>query len=83
MVTIDQEKARLNYAVDEFAAAMKKRLFEKADADYAGWDGNTPVEEIKNEMGNDVAVLQKNLFPSHLPVDIANWSMMIWVRNQE
>lgn len=83
MVAIDQEKARLNYAVDEFAAAMKKRLFEKADTGYAGWDGNTPVEQIENEIGKDVGVLRKNLLSSQLPVDIANRSMMIWVRNQD
>jgi len=44
------EKRKLNKAVDEFAYEMKKRLFQKADEGYSGWDDDKYIEYIEEKL---------------------------------
>jgi hypothetical protein len=63
-------------AVDRFAEAMKKKLSEKRDQGYGGWNDKDLCPDGR---------LQKYL-GAHLgkgdPVDIGNFAMMIWNRGE-
>lgn len=51
----EAEKQRLAAAIDEFAADMKARAFQKVDEGYLGWDdpdgwlNTSPITRLHNE----------------------------------
>ncbi len=72
------EKQRLSDAVDEFAEAMKKRLFTKQKQGWLGWDNEYraerefPISMLKNASHALDTKSTKSL------IDTANFAMMIW-----
>lgn len=84
---MDDEKQRLSDAVDRFAEAMKKRLFEKADEGFRGWD------DLNYNMhdGVQIRMFRKASFiwnltvdgylPSKVFIDVANFIMMLWLHH--
>jgi hypothetical protein len=53
---INLEKARMDFATDELDAELENLLFEKADDDFSGWDGEHS-QQFENEMRNTVLIL--------------------------
>lgn len=70
------EKADIEAAVDNFAAAMKKRMLSKAKQGWRGWDTcypNIPSRLQRNAASAALHGDQKSC------VDVANFAMMIWL----
>lgn|GEM_PF-1486003 len=72
---LEDEIARLNAAVDQFAAAMKARLAEKARAGWTGWDDPANVSEIYTALLAHAAGVP---MAAGQEVDVANFAMMLW-----
>jgi hypothetical protein len=79
MVTNMSDKEKRDNAVDAFAKEMKKRLDEKAEQGYTGWDGEYPDHSLMDEIFKDV--LNENYTLVEKSVDIANRLMMLWYRD--
>ena len=77
------ELERLNAAVDEFSAAMKRRLNEKMLEGYMGWDGGHPEEDLIEQIEDDLVNIGMDADDDKkVCVDIANRAMMMfWRRN--
>ena len=72
---------KLNYAVDEFALEMKRRLSEKAEEGYRGWSGKSPTtEKLMLDANKDTCKILKYEKVSQHCVDVANRLMMVWWR---
>ena len=75
-MTIDaaaqEEIARLNAAVDEFAGEMKARLREQALAGYRGWDDPAQYERILEMLVRRAPAAEGE------EVDTANLAMILW-----
>ena len=65
-----------NIGVDAFAKAMKKKLAEKRKQGRGGWDDpkQCTVESLCMMLSDHIKKADM--------VDIANFAMMIWYRNQ-
>jgi len=76
----DFQRDRLIAAVDEFAAAMKKRLIYKADVKgYHGWDtwlNSSILSLLVDAMKKPITLDTK---PYKL-IDLANFAMFLWLR---
>lgn len=73
------ERAKLEAAVEKFAAAMKKRLLAKAKQGWSGWEDCLPDIEARLQRNAASAALngdQKSC------VDAANLAMIIWIKGQ-
>lgn len=68
------EKGRLYGAVDEFAYAMRQRLYAKADEGFTGWDDEeaAPTHRLREML--------KLAYREDRWVDVANIAMMLWRR---
>lgn len=75
---VKQEIARLHEAVDLFAATMKVKLSEKAEAGWTGWDKPESSIKIWNAMLAQGAAIP---LAKGQEVDIANLAMMLWFLN--
>lgn len=75
---VQQEIARLNEVVDQFAAAMKAKLVEKAEEGWTGWDRPESSIKIWNAMLAQGAAVP---LARGQEVDIANLAMMLWLLN--
>lgn len=75
---VEQEIARLNNAVDEFAAAMKAKLEQKAREGWGGWDQLGAKDKIYHAMLAQGAGVP---FANGQEVDIANLAMMLRLWN--
>jgi hypothetical protein len=75
-MTIDLETqdeiARLNRAVDDFASEMKARLREQAIKGYRGWDDPENYQRILSMMMQHATVAEGE------EVDAANLAMILW-----
>jgi hypothetical protein len=75
-MTIDletqEEIARLNRAVDDFASEMKARLREQAIKGYRGWDDPENYQRILAMMMQHATVAEGE------EVDAANLAMILW-----
>jgi hypothetical protein len=75
-MTIDpatqEEIARLDQAVDDFASEMKARLREQARKGYRGWDDPENYQRIVEMMVKHAAVAAGE------EVDVANLAMILW-----
>ena len=78
---VSEEIDLLNAAVDQFAAAMKARLAQKAHEGWSGWNDPANANAIYTAMlahgaGVPMAAGQE--------IDVANFAMMLWrFRQQE
>jgi hypothetical protein len=72
---VAEEIARLNTAVDQFAAAMKARLAEKAKEGWSGWDDPSNVSDIYTALLAHAAGVP---LAARQEVDVANFAMMLW-----
>ncbi len=70
-----EETAKIEKAVDEFAAFMKRRLRAKLKQGYRGWDNRNLVFGKKFHHSLAMDVIQR---PRQKAVDIANRAMMLW-----
>ena len=70
------EKQSLEDAVDEFAAAMKKRLLSKQKQGWYGWDQPNIYNTSNRLLRNASQVVVRN-DPKSM-VDVANLAMMLW-----
>lgn len=75
---VEQEIERLNGAVDEFAAAMKAKLAEKAREGWTGWDDLRAKDGIYTAMLAQGAAIK---YAEGQEIDIANLAMMLWRLN--
>lgn len=73
------ESEKLNTAVNEFSAAMKKRLQEKMEQGWRGWDDPNAILDIELING----IKNKATCPDleYQTVDIASICMMLWKRH--
>lgn len=60
-----------DFAVDRMAAAMKKKLAEKREQGYGGWE-HCEASNLRNKLYNH---MEKGD-----PLDVANFCMMLWNR---
>lgn len=67
--------ARLDAAVDAFAAAMKSKLVAKAQEGRKGWDDPHAREAIYTAMLAHAAGVP---MAAGQEVDVANFAMMLW-----
>ena len=81
------EEDKLCVAVDEFAAAMKKRLWAKEKQGFSGWDrGDITAYAIPTRLFGKAAELyalinyseKRPEIKDKLLIDIANFAMMLW-----
>jgi len=72
---VEEEIVRLNTAVDQFAAAMKARLADKARAGWTGWDDPSNVNTIHTALLAHAAGVP---LAAGQEVDVANFAMMLW-----
>ena len=79
MTELEQEIARLNEAVDAFAAVMKAKLAKKANDGFHGWDKPVFRHAIVSDLINKVNGVE---FDRAQAVDIANFAMMLWHQEQ-
>lgn len=70
------EQQYLDEAVDEFAAAMKKRLHSKQKLNWTGWDGRGMMDEFYDRMLRNAAQALVKEDKQSL-VDVANFAMML------
>jgi len=73
------EQEKLEKAVDAFAEKMKKRLFQKMDEGFTGWDNLKREYDVAVKMtlkAQDVAQ-ESSDNPHKDLVDIANFAMML------
>ncbi len=75
---VAQEIERLDTTVDEFAAAMKAKLAEKAREGWTGWDDPGARDKIYTAMLAQGAAIK---YAMGQEVDIANLAMMLWRLN--
>ncbi len=77
MRTLEEERAALDKALDEFANDCRARLHEMAARGERGWDDPQWAKDIAMDMHDDAheAALNGNRFHLH---DIANRAMMLW-----
>ena len=77
------EKQRLSDAVDQFAEAMKKRLFTKYNQGWHGWNGEFGIRgDIPDRMLKNASHARETKSPKSL-IDTANFAMMIWNERKE
>jgi hypothetical protein len=67
-----EEIARLDQAVEEFASEMKARLREQAMKGYRGWGDPENYQRIVEMMVKHAAVAEGE------EVDVANMAMILW-----
>lgn len=72
------ELLKLEQAVDKFASAMKDKLRVRLDEGYRGWDEQSSVPHLERRLRNQVAIN-----PTFKAINIANFAMMLWIREQE
>jgi hypothetical protein len=75
-----REIERLGIAVDEFAAAMKRRLRSKYRQRYTGWEQGHPTSKLMREANEDTSKILEGDDVKKNSVDVANRMMMIWRR---
>jgi hypothetical protein len=78
-----KEIDRLSAAVDEFADAMKKRLYEKHKKGYRGWE-NADQDKLTMRAKVKTFAIEHDAtydIPKNC-IDAANLLMMIWRRNK-
>jgi len=66
-----------------FSKAVEKRLLRKQREGFTGWDGKYPSNQLKQEIIDDVVLLEGEVSERKLCEDIAARSMMLWRRSQE
>jgi len=76
------EIERINQAIDEFAAAIKKRMAEKYYEGYRGWDGDYSADDLCYEIGDDAAEMLGTANYHKEAVDIGARAMMLWHRQK-
>lgn len=76
---LEDEYARIDSAVDEFAERMKARLREKAAAGWYGWDDSARAEQAYTDMLGHAAGVK---LARGQEVDIANYAMFLFRFNQ-
>lgn len=72
---LERELAALNAAVDEFAEAMKAKLFAKAREGWTGWSSPAFDGMIVSRL---ISKSNRVEYDRKQSVDIANLSMMLW-----
>lgn len=72
---LQEEIGRLDAAVDQFAAAMKARLAEKAREGWTGSDDPSNVSDIHTALLAHAAGVP---LAARQEVDVANFAMMLW-----
>jgi hypothetical protein len=77
MRTLQEEKAALDKAVDEFTNDCRARLYEMAERGKRGWDDSQWGTPIAIDMHHDALRAARNGDRKHLH-DIANRAMMLW-----
>ncbi|MEA3421671.1 MAG: hypothetical protein U9Q97_08365 [Acidobacteriota bacterium] len=73
------EQEKIEKAVDEFATAMKEKLFEKANEGFTGWD-TMYIRQLKTMLGEHVIA---QLVYGDEEIDIANYCMFLRYRKME
>ena len=80
----EDEKARLEKAVDKFAYKMKKKLIKKFEEGYRGWDSKENKEIIANKLQDNCVTALEEFDKNGLTdkakkefIDIANLAMML------
>jgi len=73
--SLQEEIARLEAAVDAFAAAMKSKLAAKALEGRTGWDDPRVRDSIYTAMLAHAAGVP---MAAGQEVDVANFAMMLW-----
>jgi hypothetical protein len=72
---IDIEEARLIACVDEFAAKMKEKLIQKAEAGWSGWDCDNTAGKLEEAL---ILHAAKLLQGQPQAIDVANLAMFLW-----
>lgn len=72
---LESEMARLNAAVDAFAAVMKAKLLEKAAEGRKGWDNPALRNDIYTAM---LATGAGVPLAAGTEANVANFAMMLW-----
>jgi len=67
------KSTKLNNAVNQFVAEMKKRLAEKEKEGYQGWDDDTQLHLLQRAGTK----LKQGKY-----IDVANLVMMLWYRSK-
>lgn len=73
----EKEKELLSKAVDEFAQAMKDKLFAKIA--WRGWRQKRYYKQFQSDMNKHVI---RQFSVGNQEVDIANYAMFIWHLNR-
>lgn len=66
-----------DWALDQFVVQMRAMLARKREDDFGGWNDQANVEDLRLQM-----ILQANKGEGYFnPVHVANYAMMLWVRD--
>jgi hypothetical protein len=76
-----EEGLRLCDAVDKFGEAMQKKLLDKLDEGYAGWDEPSVFSE-NDLVAKFMKAVTSSKDLSKDAIDIANLAMFIWWRKK-
>jgi hypothetical protein len=77
------DKTKISKEIDQFAKAMKLRMFEKYNEGWQGWD-DPPSESMlldfkERMLTNACQASHSHYSDNAIPmVDVANFAMMIW-----
>lgn len=71
------ELARVDELVTQFAAELRRKLFEKVRQGERGWDDPAQLESYRDEMVRRAM----NPYPGH-EIDVANFAAFVWWTDQ-
>ena len=81
--TLDEEKNALRAVLNRFVTAQAKRLIDKAEQGYLGWDNPEYTNWICNKLFSDAQFLADNkVVDPRIYIDIANRAMMLWAMQE-
>lgn len=70
------EIEKLKIVATEFNVVMKRKLYEKYEAGYQGWDDKDINQDIWFDMARKL--FQLSFKDYEQAVDVANYAMMLW-----
>jgi hypothetical protein len=81
MDELNLEIKEIDMAIDEFCKEMKAKMADKAVVGYRGWR-EMPIETIRFKLLQHVLKTHYSHFFDSQAVDIANFCMMLWLKER-